>query len=83
MVQDAFSRLAFQREHEISRDSLANECHTKWKNPNIMFQVHERVSLLQHGRRVVLRSEFDPDNLRTQKVVLAGGDQPEYFQEED
>jgi hypothetical protein len=52
-------------------------------NPNIMFQVHERVSLLQHGRRVVLRSGLDPDNLRAEKVVLAGGDQPECFQEED
>lgn len=48
-----------------------------------MFQVHERVSLLQRGRRSVLRVVLDPDNLWTEKVVLASSDQSECFEEKD
>lgn len=49
---------------------------------NIIFQVHERVPLLQHGRRDILYTEFNPDNLRAQKIMLASGNQSGYLQEE-
>jgi len=49
---------------------------------NIIFQVHERVPLLQHRRRAILYTECKPDNLRVQKIMLASDNQSGCLQEE-
>lgn len=48
-----------------------------------IFQIHEHVPLLQYRCRSILYNEFNPDNLRTQEIVLASGNRSGYLQEEN
>lgn len=47
------------------------------------FQIYEHVPLLQYRRRGILYNEFNPDNLRTQEVMLASSNRSGCLQKEN
>lgn len=48
-----------------------------------IFQIYEHVPLLQYRRRSILYDEFNPDNLRTQEIMLASSNRSRCLQEEN